>query len=150
MRVEDAVVPDFCMSSHDRVRMQDRARADSRPNADDGKRSDGRVWRDERPFLDAREGMHARRRTPSVAEERDGLREREIRMPRPQHRARSRVRLFADDHGRGTRRSELFGVFRIREKREIARTRVFDSRDAEDLDPSVAFEVALETRRNIL
>ena len=59
-----------------------------------------------------------------------------------------RLRL-ADDHGGGPGRREVRLIFRVGDERQIARPGVFDGRDPRNVDRRVAFERAVESRRDV-
>ena len=91
-----------------------------------------------------RAGMHAGCRTPRRREQADGARERQIRIPGAQHRARRRRRIVLEDHGRGTRRAQDLLVFGVGEERDVARFGGLNARDAADLDVAVTLQPAVE------
>jgi hypothetical protein len=88
--------------------------------------------------------MHACGRTIVGREQRDGTREREIRVGRPQHRAGRRFRLVAEKNSRGFCHPESGSVFVVRKKGEIAGASRLDAGDPVDVQGSVTFQPALE------
>ena len=101
-------------------------------------------------LADRRRRMHACRRPPRVGKELDRARKRQIRVARPEHRARRGVSRFAENDCRRARRAQRRGVFGVGEEGEIAGDRIVDPGDAADVDVRVAFEAALESRRDVL
>ena len=57
--------------------------------------------------------------------------------------------LLPDDHRRRPRRRELWRVLRVREEREIARSRLFQAADRVDRDRAVAAKLASESCRDL-
>ena len=88
--------------------------------------------------------VHTGRRTPRGREQSDGAREGEVRIRRPQHRARRRRRVVLEQDSRGARLRHRRFVLRIGEEGEIAGLSVLDARDADDLHLAVALEAAGE------
>ena len=72
-----------------------------------------------------------------------------IRVAGAENRARRAVDACRGDHGRRTRGLQIGCVFRVGEKGDVARAGRVDRRDARDLDPGVALELAAERRRQI-
>ena len=164
---DDAVLQDDAIANRDalahrHVGMDHAVRADLRAGADRHVREDDRVVADRHALADrheradrdvvadARIGSHrgqrvnAGSRTPRGREQSDGAREREIRIGRPQHRARRRRRVVFEQDGRGARLRHRRFVLRIGEEGEIAGLSVLDARDTDDLHLAVALEAAGE------
>ena len=100
------------------------------PSPTDDERADRDVVADVRVGGDRRHRMDAGGGTPLGREEADGARKRQIRIARPQHRARRRRRVVSQDHRRGARPRQRRFVFRVGEKGEVARLGVLDAGDA--------------------
>ena len=57
---------------------------------------------------------------------------------------------LGEDDGRGASRAQRGGVLGVGEEGQIAWDRIIDPGDAADVDVRIAFEAALEARRNVL
>ena len=119
----------------------------ARARSDHGERADRRRRIDRRIRRNRREWMHARGRWLIRRQHLRGASERQIRRLAANDgaRRRRRRRVAVHDHGAGPGRRQLGGVFGIGEKREIARTRVFDLRHAANLDGGIALDRAFQT-----
>ena len=124
--------------------------ADPRAVSDDGKRPDRDAGAERHVPTDDGCRVNARRRAPVVGEELDRARKCQVRMARPEHRARRNVGRLAKDDRRGAGRAQGRGVLGVGEERQLARDRVVNPRDAADVDVGVALEAAVEPRRDVL
>jgi hypothetical protein len=79
-------------------------------------------------------------------EEFDGTRKHQVWLGGAKHRAGSRLRRFAEDHGRRRGFAKERRVLDVGEEGQIARPGFFDARHTGDVDLAVTFEAALEPR----
>ena len=150
--MDDTVVADPRARADDGVGIHDGPRADRRAGAHRDERPD----RDVRPYRgiarDRRQAIHAlrgrrglarraprRARTPST-DRRSGAR----RTARRRGPSRG-----AEDDRRGLRRGHLAEIPRVRDERQVARLRLLEAGDADDLDVAIAFETAPEAIGNL-
>ena len=149
--VNDAALADpRARTDHD-VGVDDCACADRGAGADRDEWPDRHVRAYRRVARHGAQAIDALRRRRVIGEQRDGPRERRIRIVGVQHRAAWRRVAgpgATEDHGRRKRRRELREVSRIRDEREIALLRLLDARHADDLHVAVTLETAGQPFRN--
>ena len=104
--VDHTVGTDDRTTANDDVWVHDRARSDSCPVANHRVGANGRVARDVTAGTDECERMDANRHRRFLPENLNGLGERQVRILRPQHGARRRFGLLAQDHRAGTGRAK--------------------------------------------
>ena len=149
VRVEDAVNADPRAGTNRHVRKDDRAIADDHSFAHGDERADRHAIAQMRIVRHSRHPVHSRLRLPSWREDADCPRKREVRIRRPEDRARPCRRVVTEQDGRCTRGGHRWQVLRIRDEGEIAGAGVFDAGDAHDLNLAIAFEAAGELCRKV-
>jgi hypothetical protein len=147
--VDDAVAADHGVPPDRRVRVNGRAAADASTFADHRERANRCVGGDLGVRVHEGLRVNAGGRPPRVGEQLHRPGKCQIRLRRPEHRARRRLGVLPEDDRGGAGHPQLRRVLGIGKEGQVARPRLLDSCDPPDVDFAVAIEAAIEAGCNV-